>query len=126
MTDDGIAARGTQGLAHIHIVTQLLQLCSGEGASPRVITWQLWGDLVILIILGFCWEECLRGMPENSGICLLSFFFFNFLSLFILRKRMRRVRAERGGRERIPSRLHTVSTEPNAGLELTNREIMMA
>ena len=27
-------------------------------------------------------------------------------------------------RERIPSRLHTVSTEPNAGLELTNREIM--
>ena len=26
--------------------------------------------------------------------------------------------------ERIPSRLHTVSTEPDAGLELTNREIM--
>ena len=32
---------------------------------------------------------------------------------------------ERGGeRERIPSRLHTVSTEPHAGLDLTNREIM--
>ena len=34
---------------------------------------------------------------------------------------------ERGrGRERkrIPSRLHTVSTEPDAGLEFTNREIM--
>ena len=30
--------------------------------------------------------------------------------------------AERGGeRERIPSRLHTVSEEPNAGLELTNK-----
>ena len=28
------------------------------------------------------------------------------------------------GRDRIPSRLHNVSTEPNAGLELTNREIM--
>ena len=28
------------------------------------------------------------------------------------------------GRERIPSRLHAVSTEPDAGLELTNREIM--
>ena len=27
-------------------------------------------------------------------------------------------------RERIPSRLHTVSTEPDVGLELTNREIM--
>ena len=27
-------------------------------------------------------------------------------------------------RERIPSRLHTVSTEPNAGLELTNCRIM--
>ena len=28
------------------------------------------------------------------------------------------------GRERIPSRLHTVSVEPDVGLELTNREIM--
>ena len=27
-------------------------------------------------------------------------------------------------RERISGRLHTVSTEPDAGLELTNREIM--
>ena len=27
-------------------------------------------------------------------------------------------------RERIPSRLHAVSTEPNAGLHPTNREIM--
>ena len=32
----------------------------------------------------------------------------------------------RGGaerRDRIPSRLHTSSTEPDVGLELTNREI---
>ena len=28
------------------------------------------------------------------------------------------------GRERIPSRLHAVSAEPDAGLELTNHEIM--
>ena len=28
------------------------------------------------------------------------------------------------GRERIPSRLCTVITEPDVGLELTNREIM--
>ena len=31
--------------------------------------------------------------------------------------------AERGGRERIPSKLHAVSTEPDAGLVSTNREI---
>ena len=31
---------------------------------------------------------------------------------------------EREGRERIPSRLLTVSTEPKVGLELTKREIM--
>ena len=28
------------------------------------------------------------------------------------------------GRERIPSRLHTVSEEPDSALELTNRKIM--
>ena len=32
--------------------------------------------------------------------------------------------AGEGQRERIPSRLHTVSTELDAGLELKNREIM--
>ena len=29
-----------------------------------------------------------------------------------------------GGREGIPSRLHVVSTEPKAGLQLTNQEIV--
>ena len=28
------------------------------------------------------------------------------------------------GKETTPSRLHSVSAEPNAGLELTNREIV--
>ena len=38
---------------------------------------------------------------------------------------MSRAGAEREGkRERIPSRLHTVSAEPNVGLELANHEIM--
>ena len=33
--------------------------------------------------------------------------------------------AERQGeRERVPSRLHAVSTKPDAGLKLTNHEIM--
>ena len=33
-------------------------------------------------------------------------------------------RSRERGKERIPSRLHTVSTEPDVGLELTNHEIM--
>ena len=39
-----------------------------------------------------------------------------------------RARAEKGqretGRDRIPSRLHTVSVEPDTGLELMNCEVM--
>ena len=57
------------------------------------------------------------------------------LSLFIYfererkkeRERERECKQERGrerGRERIPSGLYTVSTEPDAGLKLTNHEIM--
>ena len=42
-----------------------------------------------------------------------------FLNLFILR---REGSAERVGK-RIPSRFHTVSAEPNMGLEPMNREI---
>ena len=60
-------------------------------------------------------------------------FLIHFLKiLFICFEREReRVHTSmsRGGAEwetvRIPSRLLTVSTEPNAGLELTNREIMI-
>ena len=49
--------------------------------------------------------------------------------MFVLRERKRQNEQGRGRergeeRERIPSRLHTVSAEPNAGLKLTNREIM--
>ena len=40
-----------------------------------------------------------------------------------MRASMNRRGAERGT-ERIPSRLSTVSAEPDVGLELTNREIM--
>ena len=54
-----------------------------------------------------------------------------FLSLFIFRKREReRERAckqrkdRERGRERTPNRLRTISTEPNAGLEPTKREIV--
>ena len=53
--------------------------------------------------------------------------FFN-VCLSILRKSERAGtwvgRDRETGRQRIPSRLHTVSTEPNVGLDLTNCEIM--
>ena len=54
-----------------------------------------------------------------------------FLNLFIDREGERETERENDqageghrDRQRIPSRLHTASTEPNAGLKLTNREIM--
>ena len=52
------------------------------------------------------------------------FFFFN-VYLFILKERVfEQGRGTEMGRERIPSRLCAVSTEPDAGLDLTNHEIM--
>ena len=63
----------------------------------------------------------------SSGEChfqvcnLFSFVFFKFVCL--LREREMEGGAERD-RERIPSRLHTVSTEPDVGFELMNPEIM--
>ena len=52
---------------------------------------------------------------------------FLFFSLFILRERESnwgRERERERERERISSRLRAVSTEPDAGLDLINREIM--
>ena len=53
------------------------------------------------------------------------YFFLIFKNLFIYfeRDRVSGGGAERG-RERIPGRLHTVSAEPNVGLELRNCKIM--
>ena len=53
------------------------------------------------------------------------FYFFKFIYFERERERahMSREVAERGG-ERVPSRLEAVSTEPDAGLELKNHEIM--
>ena len=72
------------------------------------------------------------------GVCVLSgiqepirtkmktrCFFFFFLSLFILRERALTHKQGRGREtDRIPSRLGTASSEPHAGLEPTNWEIM--
>ena len=50
---------------------------------------------------------------------------FVFKFIYFERKRESRGRdREKRGKERIPSRLHAVSTEPDAGLDLTNSEIM--
>ena len=52
-----------------------------------------------------------------------TFFLSLFMYFVIERERVGKGQRERG-RERIPSRLHTDSTEPDTGLELTIREIM--
>ena len=43
------------------------------------------------------------------------------VQLFVLRERERE---REQGRERIPSRVHTIGTEPDTGLEPANREVM--
>ena len=49
---------------------------------------------------------------------------FKFIYLFLREGEHKQGRERKRKRERIPSRLCTVSTEPNMGLELTNHEIM--
>ena len=51
-----------------------------------------------------------------------------FCKEFILREQVRAGKEQREtgerGKERVPSRLYAANTEPNAGLDLTNCEIM--
>ena len=62
------------------------------------------------------------NMIDCTGIN--SHFLSFFLSLFIYFERERESMSREGQKDRISSRLCTVSTEPDAGLELTNWEIM--
>ena len=51
----------------------------------------------------------------------------NFLNVYLLILRERAYTSRKGvesRRERVPSRFHAVSTEPNAGLDPMNIEIM--
>ena len=59
------------------------------------------------------------------GQVLIFSSFFN-VDLFIFEREREREREDKEGKEgeRIPGRLHAVSTEPSVGLELMNREIM--
>ena len=47
-----------------------------------------------------------------------------FLMFIYLEREGERTQGRGRERERIPRRLHTVSADPNMGLELMNREIM--
>ena len=66
---------------------------------------------------------------DLENICFKLYFLFQkFFKVYYIERGSMSVCTNRGGaegrRDRIPSRLHTVSTEPNVGLELTNCEIM--
>ena len=50
---------------------------------------------------------------------------FGYLCIYLKRERGRALAGE-GGRERIPSRLHTVSAESDVGLDPMNCEIVTA
>ena len=63
-------------------------------------------------------------LPNKQTFLKLTLYSFSFvLSLFTYFERKRERQRERG-RERIPSRLHTVSTDPSMGLDLENREMV--
>ena len=78
--------------------------------------------------LGLCSPRHLPAGTSAEGNTCFVWFYFIFLTyvscLFIYLERMSRGRAERGEKRRIPSRLHTISAEPDAGLEPMNREIV--
>ena len=61
------------------------------------------------------------GNPADFSLPL-SFFFFNFICYE--GESTSREKQRQGERERIPSRLHAASTEPDVGFELLNREIV--
>ena len=77
---------------------------------------------------GCCYAE------EKGTVIILILYFLQFFKkfLFILRERESASECISGGgaerererERRIPSGLHTVSTEPYSGIELTNRELM--
>ena len=53
-----------------------------------------------------------------------SFFNISFFKFIYFEREREHKRGRQRGRERIPSKLHSVSVEPDEGLKLMNREIM--
>ena len=74
-------------------------------------------------VLGVLWSSWGVPEPMRPGWFLLKIFFNVYL---FLRQSMNRGGAERGGdtESETGSRLRAVSTEPDAGLELTDLQIM--
>ena len=66
------------------------------------------------------WAPLAMSLLSNTTTCHRSLFFLMFIYLFWEREKCEQGRGRQRGRERIPSRLLTVSAEPNTGLELTN------
>ena len=99
---------------------------SQETGSGSCHILKAWAKDQHRVIFTTCyWSSNHRALiPERQWRCHLSPFFFS-LNLFILRNS---VWAEEGKsvweRKGIPSRLRTVSTEPNAGLKLMNHKII--
>ena len=77
-------------------------------------------------------DACITGMASTTPALReagIFFFFFNFFNVYLFLRE--REHTSRGGAERegdteseAGSRLRAVSTEPDAGLKPTNREIM--
>ena len=78
------------------------------------------GENVLTLAVVVCtWEYAQNHCIVDFTLCFLS----SLINLFGERGGEGQRKGERE-RERIPSRLCTVSTEPDLGLELMNREIM--
>ena len=74
-------------------------------------------------------KEILRGTGIFTSLSLYVSVFL-FLNVYLFLRDRERKSTNGGGaerereRDRIPSRLHAIGTEPDSGLELTNREIV--
>ena len=74
-------------------------------------------------------NHCVYRYIEKTGIALKEFFIFIFVKVYLFlreRQSMSRGEAERDSdtESEAGSRLRAVGAEPDAGLELTDREIM--
>ena len=100
-----------------------------EWLKTKALTTQCWWGCGVRGIHVHCWWEC--KMAQSLWKTVWRFltkwnivFFFWSLFIYLWEREHKQRRGRERGRQKIPSRLHTVSSEPNVGLELTNREIM--